>query len=289
MSNQTMILVGVPDTGKTNFLAGLWGTLRSRNGILVCPVPPDNIKYLEDILSHLLEGRFAPRTNKNINESRSDVLISVTMTEAGVQTSADLLVPDVTGELWKDAVETLEMPAQWMSDLQNASGAMLFVRVLSDGIIAPLDWITAHNILRGELVQPKDKEALPTQVELCELLRFLELSLKPHADGTPPRVAVIVTAYDRLDATIANNGPSRYLMQEYPLFSGRLNDAGPLAIKVFGASVVGGDLDQDVDFRNQFLDGELSSFGYIMTELNGTVQKISDITLPLAWLIRGDG
>ena len=289
MSDETLVLVGVPDTGKTNFLAGLWGALRRGNGTLVCPTPPDNIKYVEDVLGHLLQGSFAPRSNKNISESRSDVLITVAPAGPGVQPSTDLIVPDVTGELWKKAVETLEMPAQWMSDLQNASGAMLFVRVLSDDIVAPLDWITARGVLRGALVLPKDKDALPTQVQLCELLRFLEVSLKPHANGAPPRVAIVVTAYDLLDPATANQGPKRYLEQEYPLFAGRLCDGGPLAIKVFGASVVGGDLGVDEDFRNQFLDGDLSNFGYIVTEQDGAVQTIPDITQPLDWLVRGDG
>jgi hypothetical protein len=288
MVNQTIVLVGVPDTGKTNFLARLWETLRGGKGALVCSIPPDNIEYVENALRHVLQGSFAPRSNKNIGESRSDVLITVT--EAGVSdgSSHDLLVPDVTGELWKKAVETLEIPAQWMQDLQGASGAMLFVRVLSDEIVAPLDWITARGVLRGTLVLPKEKEGLPTQVELCELLRFLELSLKPHSDGSPPRVAIIVTAYDLLDSEKAALGPSRYLEQEYPLFAGRLRDANTLSIRTFGASVVGGDLGVDEEFRNRFLDGDMSTFGFIVAEQNGAIEKVLDVTRPLAWLVRGD-
>lgn len=289
MVNQTIVLVGVPDTGKTNFLGRLWEALRGGKGTLVCPVPPDNIKYVEDALGHVLQGSFAPRSNKNIGESRSDVQITVNVAGVADGSSTDLLVPDVTGELWKKAVETLEMPAQWMEDLQMASGAMLFVRVLSDEIVAPLDWITARGVLRRTLVLPKEKEGIPTQVELCELLRFLELSLKPHADGSPPRVAIIVTAYDRLDAAKAALGPSRYLEGEYPLFAGRLRDANTLAIRIFGASIVGGDLGIDEEFRNQFLDGDMSAFGFIVVEQNGAIKTIPDITRPLAWAVRGDG
>lgn len=287
--NKTIILLGVPDTGKTNFLARLWEALRGGRGTLVCHTPPDNIKYVEDALGHVLQGSFAPRSNKNISESRSDVLIAVTMAGVADVSATDLVVPDVTGELWKKAVETLELPAHWMEDLQGASGAMLFVRVLSNEIVAPLDWITARDVLRGTLALPKEKERLPTQVELCELLRFLELSLKPHPDGSPPRVAIIVTAYDLLDAEKAAQGPSRYLEREYPLFAGRLRDARTLSTRTFGASIVGGDLDTDEEFRNQFLDGEMSNCGFIVTEQNGAIETIPDITRPLAWLVRGDG
>jgi hypothetical protein len=289
MVNQTIVLVGVPDTGKTNFLARLWEALRRGRSTLVCPTPPDNIKYVEDALGHVLQGSFAPRSNKNIGESRSDVKITVKIASVTDGPSTDLLVPDVTGELWKKAVETLEMPAQWMQDLRGASGAMLFVRVLSDEIVAPLDWITARDVLRGKLAIPRDKEGLPTQVQLCELLRFMELSLKPHPDGSPPRVAIILTAYDLLDAGKAALGPLQYLEREYPLFAGRLRDAKTLSIKTFGASIVGGDLSVDEEFRNQFLDGDMSEFGFIVVEQNGAIETIPDLTRPLAWLVRGDG
>jgi hypothetical protein len=287
--NQTIVMVGVPDTGKTNFLARLWEALRGGKGTLVCPTPPDNIKYVEDALGHVLQGSFAPRSSKNIGESRSDVRITVTAASVTDVSSTDLLVPDVTGELWKKAVETLEMPARWMEDLQESSGAMLFVRVLSDEIVAPLDWITARGVLRGTLKLPEEKEGLPTQVVLCELLRFLEVSLKSHPDGSPPRVAIIVTAYDLLDDDRAALGPTRYLEREYPLFAGRLLDAQSLSIKTFGASIVGGDLGIDEEFRNKFLDGDMSTFGFIVVEQAGAIKTILDITRPLAWLVRGDG
>lgn len=166
---------------------------------------------------------------------------------------------------------------------------MLFVRVLSDEIVAPLDWVTARSILRGSLPLPKEKEGLPTQVQLCELLRFLELSLKPHPDGSPPRVATIVTAYDMLNDGEAALGPLSYLEREYPLFAGRMRDANSLSIKAFGASIVGGDLSIDEEFRSQFLDGDMSTFGFIVDEQNGLIKKSSDFTRPLAWVVRGDG
>jgi hypothetical protein len=286
--NGTIILVGVPDTGKTNYLARLWEALRGGLGSLVCPTPPDNIKYVEDALGHVLQGSFAPRSNKNIGESRSDVRITVVTEDGNENTETNLLIPDVTGELWKKAVETLEIPDQWMSDLQAASGAMLFVRVLSDQIVAPLDWITARGILRGVLSLPRDQNGAPTQVVLCELLRFLELSLKPHPDGSMPRIALVVTAYDLLDPAMAARGPSQYLEQEFPLFAGRLRDAAGLSIRAFGASIVGGDLTIDEAFRNEFLGGDISRSGFVVVEQEAAIIKIPDITAPLAWLVQGE-
>ena len=40
----------------------------------------------------------------------------------------ELDIPDITGEIWRKAVETSELPSRWMRRLESAFGAMLFVR-----------------------------------------------------------------------------------------------------------------------------------------------------------------
>jgi hypothetical protein len=285
MSEQTIILVGGPDSGKTNFLARLWESLRTQAGKLVCPTPPDDIKYVEEALSHLLQGDFAPRSDRNVDEGRSDVTIPVRRASAPADDVARLVVPDITGELWTNAVETLEMTTRWMDDLKKSSGAILFVRVLSDLNVTPLDWVTARGVLRREISLTKDGEQLPTQVMLSELLRFLEISLQPRSDGSPPRVAVLVTAWDRLDRHTAAAGPSAFLHREYPLFAGKLRHNTRLHIKTFGVSVVGGDLNIDAEFRQRFLEGDIANSGYVIADEDGSIRQDRDITVPMAWLL----
>ena len=287
MDETTIVLVGGPDTGKTNFLARLWESLRSRTGRLVCPTPPDDIKYVEDALGHLLEGTFAPRSTKNIEESRAEVTIPVRIDDSKDGAATRLLVPDVTGELWKSAVETREISVEWMRDLKRASGAVLFVRVLSEQNRSPLDWVATRALLSGQFTLLKDQEGLPTQVELCELLHFLELTLRPRDDGSRPRVAICLTAYDLLDAEAAALGPSAYLRKEYPLFYGKLRDTLKIDVRTFGISVVGGDLDVDPDFREEFLRGDLSRSGYVVIDGTTRVQRLPDISHPVAWLVQG--
>jgi hypothetical protein len=283
----SILLLGGPDTGKTNYLARLWETLRSKKGRLICPNPPDDIEYVEDALSHMLQGSFAPRSNKSIDESRADVAIPVRPANSDIVTS-ELIVPDVNGELWKFAVETLELPERWMRDLEAAMGALLFVRVLSDLNVSPLDWVTAKKVLRRDLDIPQDVKEIPTQVVLCELLRFLELKLNSGDGGTLPRVAICVTAYDLLDKASSAAGPFAYIRKEYPLLAGRLADVERLDVKVFGISVVGGDLAVDQEFREAFLKGNFADSGYTVTEKNGEIVKDSDMTRPIAWVLRSE-
>lgn len=262
----------------------LWEALRGGEGALVTAAPPSNIKYVEDGLAHLLQGAFAPRT---LNESETvarELKIGVRSAENEQFPTIDVVVPDLKGELWQTAVETGELPEQWMNLLNASSGAFLFLRVLSEQNVAPLDWITAERLLRLQEVDHAEANVIPTQVALCELLRFLEITLKPTPSGNRPRVAVIITAWDLLDAESADAGPEAYLEKEYPLFAGRLKDALNVDVQVFGLSVVGGDFD-DLDFRDQFFRNGIKNAGYVAFDIDSGVERKPDVTIPISWVV----
>lgn len=286
MNLRSVILVGVPDSGKTNFLGRLWETLRNKKGKLLCPSPPNNIKYLEEVVAHLHKGNFAPRSDKAREELRKDVTLPVRMTDSNSNDVVEVVVPDVSGELWNKVVDTLEIPQEWMEELERSSGAMLFVRVHSELNINPLDWVTTRKLLRQENELPPDEDKIPTQVILSELLRFLELKLRHHADGSKPRVAIIVSAWDLLDPETSAKGPSAFLRAQFPLFAGRIKGERKLDVRAFGVSIVGGDF-LDQDFQSKYLRGDPDTAGFVVAETEEGSTIVSDITLPMAWLIGG--
>jgi len=281
VNSQSIMLIGGPDSGKTNYLARLWRALQGGSSRLKSVDAPE-IKYVEDALAHLLQGSFAPRSEKNIEESRRDFTVMIATQDDAKRVK--VVVPDVTGELWKDAVSSSALPSEWMKQLKESSGALLFVRVHSELNVSPLDWVTARDLLKMDWAQPHQEESIPTQVVLCELLRFLQLTLRRRTDGGLPRVAILVTAWDRLDAAAKENGLNAYIQSEYPLFAGKLEDVSTLEVKVFGVSVVGGDLGADPEFRQKFFEADLDAAGYVVEEVDGVVREEHDLTLPIAWL-----
>lgn len=287
MTSQAVVLVGGPDSGKTNYLGRLWGAINSGNGCLRSARSPGDIEYVEEILGHLLQGEFAPRSDTNLETRRTNFSVSLTLADASTSEEVELTVPDVLGELWKRAVETLEMPSKWWDKLQSSTGALLFVRVHSNQNVAPMDWVTTERLLRMQ-GEESDSTKLSTQVFLCELLRLLEHSLKPATRSQRrPRVAVVIAAWDLLDDDTHRAGPLHYLQAQYPLFAGRVVDTDQLDIRVFGVSVVGGDLNDDPRFRREFAEGELQDFGFVVTDSACGVERFHDITLPVAWLVTG--
>ena len=284
MSTSRVILIGGPDTGKTNFIGRLWIALRTSGGALTASRTPDEIKYVENAVAHLHQGSFAPRTDKNLKADQGSVTIPLDLDESSEDEIAELVIPDISGEVWKKAVETTELAPEWMAQIESAVGALIFVRVLSPLNVNPPDWVNTAALMecQGDNAQPGE---MPTQVMLCELLRFLELKLPDRTTGRKPRIAVIVTAWDLLDKERSAAGPRAYLQKEYPLFAGRLADLDRFDVTIFAMSVLGGDPQSDEGFRDKLLDSGLKSAGFVLFDHGGTVEEVSDITLPVAWAI----
>lgn len=282
MSDRSVILLGGPDSGKTNYVGRLWHALDAGKGSLVAAAQPEEIGFVLDTADHLFEGRFAPRSEHS--DGRRDFHVSVVPASGGDSTK--ILIPDIRGELWLNAVIESEISSDWMAELERADGALLFVRVNSDLNVRPLDWVTSRNLL-GKVGQDDDRNKLPTQFFLCELIRYLELTLANRPDGSRPRVSVVISAWDLVDSGKFAEGPEAYLAKEYPMVAGRVQDTERLDVRIFGLSVVGGDLESDAAYRDILLEKGLDGHGWVATREVGTgiYQKNPDLTLPVAWVV----
>ena len=279
MDKKSIILVGGPDSGKSNYLGRLWLALQSKKFNLISITPPDDLVYIEGIAAHILQGKFVPRTEPEDKKRNFEVLVKSKNNDE----TAEIIVPDILGEIWKKAVTTLEIPEKWLKALRDSTGAIIFVRVLSDNNVQPLDWVTSQKLLKAGLQNNTNSE-IPTQVVLLELLRFIQDNVSSKSQN-PYKIAVIVTAWDFLHIDEANEGPEMYLLNQFPIFAGKLGDLEKLKIKVFGSSIVGGDLKVD-DFVKAFLNGNIDDSGYIVsTGTNNETVKTEDITEPINWLL----
>lgn len=276
----SVVVLGGPDSGKSNYIARLWTALREKKGELVEAVQPTDIDFVLEAAEHLFQGQFIQRSEHT--EDRRDFEVIVGSRSNGKQ--AKIVVPDISGELWWRAVTDLDVSPDLIEDMRAASGALLFLREGSDQNVQPLDWITAKKYL-SKLKVADDKGA-PTQVMLCELIRFLELTLARRPDGAKPRLAVVVSAWDLVGDDVFKRGPMSYLEEEYPMLAGRLDDVSTLDVQVFGLSVVGGNLDE-ASFKKNFLEKGIDGHGWVAIRATetGTWTKDSDLTKPVAWAI----
>lgn len=278
--SRSILLLGGPDSGKTNFVGRVWQSLDAGGGSLHAAKQPEDIRFVLDVADHLYSGHFAPRSEHA--DDRRDFEVVVAVERGGEQTR--ILLPDRSGELWLNAAANGEVAIGLMEEMKSASGAMLFIRVNSEADVRPLNWVTSKQLL-AKLGNLED-QGLPTQVMLCELLRFLESTLSQRPDGQPPRVSIVVSAWDLVDQEKFDLGPEAWIEHEYPLLAGRLNDIAPMELRIFGMSVVGGDLKADEACRTDVQENGLDGRGWVAVENGeGVWQKHSDLTLPIAWAI----
>lgn len=149
MTEGSIILVGGPASGKTNYIARLWLAFRGKKGQLRAELLPDNIEYVNEAVAHLLERKFAPRTDHAMEENaRRDFVVRVRSDE-GAGPERELTVPDITGELWKRALNSYELPQEWIDSLGASSSAIIFIRANSKLNHQPMDWVTARDFLKG--------------------------------------------------------------------------------------------------------------------------------------------
>lgn len=276
---RSIILLGGPDSGKTNYIGRLWQALDDETGSLHAAEQPEDINFVLEIADHLFAGSFAPRSEHS--DARRDFEVVVAAKKNGPRSR--VVVPDVSGELWRNAVIDNEIAPDWMDELKRADAALLFVRASSDQDVRPLDWVTSRHML--EKTGNVEDQGLPTQVMLCELIHFLEDTLAEREDGGLPRLSVVIAAWDLVDANTFEQGPVAYLEREYPLVAGRLSDLEALDVQVFGLSVVGGDLKYDEEYRQAFLDAGMDGQGWVAVRDGDKWRKDPDVTLPIAWAV----
>jgi hypothetical protein len=278
MKGKSVVLVGNPDSGKSNYVAALWLALKSGNSELRNNTLPEDIKYVESLVEYILKGKFAPRTDQEARNREFTISVSSKTGNHG-----DIHVPDVSGEMWRNAVSKFEISEKWLQLMSKSSTALLFVRVHSELNKQPLDWVNARELLNAGLQEETNELDLPTQVALIELLRFLEETLINNK-SQKAKVAIVVTAWDLLHENEQILGPEKYLERQFPMFFGRISDCTKLELKIFGTSILGGDL-HSADFAKDYFDDNKNTSGYIVQISDHKVVKKEDITIPICWLL----
>lgn len=287
---RTVLLIGVQDAGKTNFLSRLWLTLEAGGGMLTKAGLPSDLDYLKTGADHLLKGEFAPHTPRDVH-NRTE--IPVKTTSGGHEFRGSLVVPDLPGEQVLSVFRTRQWSSEWEDQIRSGCGCLLFVRVDSPELIAPLDWLNCPSHFGGPLPQASpqkdqaDKAKPPTQVVLVDWLQFLRKAFTDRVNGRyTPRVGVVVAAWDLVPNEQKGAGPEAWIASNLPLLSQfiQTND-DEFEFAYFGVSVTSGDLAADPGFKASYLKGDPRRAGEIVHSLSGTIETSTDITLPVAWAL----
>ncbi|MDX6768768.1 MAG: hypothetical protein SF051_04500 [Elusimicrobiota bacterium] len=291
------IVIGLPETGKTTFLAALWHVVTSReiSGSLTLNEYPPERGYIEKLVRKWLDLESVGRTSQ---ESINQIVMK--LTSPADNATEEIVFPDVSGELYRDEIlkGRICSPASYAL-FQKASNILLFVNpnriqgpdrideVGSKGSsstpksssLAELDALLAPsaNAATESTPIPWEPDLVPTQVKMVELLQLIA-SICENKFG----IAVVVSAWDRIPQPCT---PSEWLRKELPLLHQFLMaNSGEYRCKFFGVSAFGGDPEKDVSALGR--KHTRPSDRIIVHEDHGTPHH--DITAPIRWLIFKD-
>jgi hypothetical protein len=276
MTESTVLMVGMPQSGKSTFLAALWYALRSpdRRSAVVLDRLPDHLQFLNHLVEDWLNCRESAHTSAALTQN---VELQLRGPDAIVGTFA---LPDYSGEFVRDAWVTRRWPAELAESVRSAQVVILFVH--PDHI---RDHMTVAEANRNRAAldsgppdaqraaREYDPRLVPTQTQLVDFIQFVQA--RSRRKILP--IAMIVSAWDLIPGTPL---PSEWLAERMPLLHQFLAaNAGRLPTAVFGVSAQGADWTSK---QEESLEVEADMRAWVI-DMNG--RRETDIAIPLAWAL----
>ena len=286
--SHSFLLIGLPSTGKTTFLAALWYAIQQRQSptALVLKKLDGESKYLNEIRDAWLAYKPVGRTQFD-----TEKFVSMWLKRSDSDEEVHLTFPDVSGESFKQQWVSRQITVSYDKCLRSANGGILFIHPNSvtlplriaevDDLASLIDDAVAEEVASSPTAAPPstpwDKEKSPTQVQLVELLQFL--IRRPHFKP-PFRFAIAISAWDLVAAS--NVSPEDWIAKQLPLFSQFLSSNRKLFEATFyGVSAQGGEYQADdvVALQSKNPARRIEVVGK-------SIKNRHDITEPLLWLMR---
>lgn len=291
MNPHRYMVFGFHRAGKSTFAAALWHLLDSRElkTALEKGRHSGNYQYLEEIAQSWSEGWEVDRTKSDQVEN---VAINLKHLQSGTELTLEFT--DLPGERFETAFANRLCSPEFVQLVNESNGMLLFVSAdrKIDGVTI-LDALGSDEEDEESAEEPLTPtmstapaedppwipEKTPLQVQIVDLLQAMQ---RPPFEARPPRVAVIVSAWDLTNETEAEE----WLAKRMPLLSQYLTSGqGAVDVRVYGVSAQGGQLSKKEDGpspdRDRLLKVQPPSR---RIRIIGPDVREHDLTCPLLWL-----
>ena len=264
-ANNEILIIGPPRSGKTTFLAQLYGRLMDKKGKLKLASAPENIDGIKNAYDRLAVGE---ETEPTASTDNLEVKIPVI---CGGQDFV-LHCKDYGGEQVRDLVARMEYDKTWIVRAKTNDRWILFIR--PSEIEHRFDLSKKGHATKDPIERNAPISSTSDQSQFIELVQVLL-----HARGTgmkypidTPRLLIALTCWDELNT---DSSPEEILQQKMPLFA-HFIDANWLAgaFKIIGVSAQEFPLKND-EARDKYLDEMPQNFGYLVLDDN---PKEKDLT-----------
>jgi len=285
MNARSIVIIGLPESGKTTFLAALWHLITERDiatALRFHTLKDGDATHLNEIAARWRDAKVQDRTAIGGNR-----LVSMNLKDAN-DTPVRVTFPDVAGEAYRRMWEDRDCEPEIVEILQ-AGGVLLFIH--ADAITPPrwvIDEVAQARALGLEVPDGEDiawhPRLTPTQVQLVELLQLLR---SEPLDIGPRKLAIMLSAWDKAEGE--RLAPGAYIEAKLPLLAQYLRRGADAWIyRIYGLSAQGGDYDR-IDPAAPRLPGAeaLRCLDRPSTRIRLVEEgpPTHDLTEPLAWLM----
>lgn len=290
---KSVLVCGLPGSGKTTYLAALWHLLQSNEvetELALQSLAFGEYEYVNEIRRRWLRGRKQIRTVGTAREIGLDL-------ESRDGRAGRLVFLDHSGETFDQLWELRSCSQAVAEQIRNRSGIALFIR--SEGIKAPValsDMLQIEREMRDAMLEHGEGQAAevqpernwsasdsPDQVKVVDMLQVLaqELQGAPHE-----RMAIIVSAWDRVGE---HSSAEDFITHQLPLLSQYLRAGNhPFEYRFYGVSAQGCEYVEE-DYGEELPEALTALLA--MDEASKRIQLVDgpgercDLTLPVGWLI----
>jgi len=276
------LMVGLPETGKTTYLAALWHVAKSHEvaGSMRLERREGDQEYLNNIADAWSKCAELVRT-----AGEGEMGVAILLRNPENDRLVRLSIPDMSGELFKTQWETRRCTGEFADLVNEVGGCLLF---LHPGKMVETQWIADANATLEEWTGDDDGEekteppvrsdweakTAPTQVQMVELLQFMAELTEGQL-----QLAVIVSAWDLVKEQIT---AAEWVEKRMPLFWQYIT-ANPnlYSVSYMGVSAQGGERSDA-----SLLEHEIASH---RIKIHAPGGKEHDITQPIRWLMSSAG
>lgn len=280
MTRNNIVMVGLPQSGKTTFLAALWHLVTSAEidtALRFHSLQKGDYTHLNTISKRWREAKPQLRT-----DLRSSRFVQMNLVDTRGR-EAKVSFPDLSGEVYRMMWETRQCTSDICVWLEEASALLLFVH--ANTLKYPL-WVIDEREQMAELGLEVTEDddlgvqwqpaASPTQVKLVDIVQLIQ---EAPLNCSPRKIAVALSAWDEVMED--ERKPGEFFGTELPLLSQYVFSVfGLERARVYGVSAQGADYKT---MASVLLARDVPSERVIVVDPDG--KRSSDLTELLDWLV----
>lgn len=287
--NASFVVMGLPESGKTTFLAALWHLIEADE--TDCGLKLDgyrgDLTYLNKIAEAWRTFQKVPRTSLL---GSVDVTINLLNQETGIRGAA--YFPDIAGEVFDRQVIERRCRPEFVEEVSIDDGILFFISAdvkednlsvveLNSRIKVEMGDLEAAGLVSAGAIKSNyerewEQDRLPTQVKIVQILS--DLQRRPFKQRRR-RIAMLISAWDLTSGM--DLSPSQWLSHHLPLVDQFLKtNAQAFQYEIYGVSA------QGVDLGNATAVDEAARLTPSRRiQIIGPKGAGHDLTIPLVWLM----